>query len=131
MIDSAAYPPYEQIVGLLLKPFLAEPAALRVDCEYLPTHARVWVRIAFAETDREKVIGGSNRHLYAIKTILTAAARQAGQTVYLDVHGGVGGEPRAARTDRGASSALPSRAAAESPPDKPQRSSLPPPKPRR
>jgi uncharacterized protein len=119
MSDTAAYPPYEQIVGLLLKPFLTEPAALRVDCEYLPTHARVWVRIAFAETDRERVVGGSNRHLYAIKTILTAAARQAGQTVYLDVHGGVGGEPRAERT--------------RPPVEKPAapRSSLPPPKPRR
>jgi uncharacterized protein len=124
MIDSAAYPPYEQIVGMLLKPFLTDPTALRVDCEYLPTHARVWVRIAFAETDREKVVGGSNRHLYAIKTILTAAARQVGQSVYLDVHGGVGGGQRAARVAREAS-------ASENPPDKPKRSSLPPPKPRR
>jgi uncharacterized protein len=124
MIDSAAYPPYEQILGLLLKPFLTEPTALRVDCEYLPTHARVWVRIAFATTDREKVVGGSNRHLYAIKTILTAAARQVGQSVYLDVHGGVGGEQRVARVVREVS-------ASENPPDKPKRSSLPPPKPRR
>jgi uncharacterized protein len=118
MSAPAAYPPYEQIVGLLLQPFLTEPAALRVDCEYLPTHARVWVRIAFAEIDRERVVGSGNRHLYAIKTILTAAARQAGQTVYLDVHGGVGGEPRAER----------SRPPVEKPA---QRSSPPPPKPRR
>jgi uncharacterized protein len=126
MIDSAAYPPYEQIVGLLLKPFLTEPTALRVDCEYLPTHARVWVRVAFAKTDREKVVGGSNRHLYAIKTILTAAARQVGQSVYLDVHGGVGGEQRAARVV-----IVSEVSASENPPDKPKRSSLPPPKPRR
>jgi uncharacterized protein len=101
MTDSAhTHPPYERIVALLLKPFLSEPAALRVDCEYLPTHARIWVRIAFAEGDRQRVLGGGNRHLYAIKTILTTAGRQAGQSVYLDVFGGTGGEPRAGRAER-------------------------------
>jgi uncharacterized protein len=100
MTDSAhTHPPYERIVALLLKPFLSEPEALRVDCEYLPTHARLWVRIAFAEGDRQRVLGGGNRHLYAIKTILTTAGRQAGQSVYLDVYGGTGGEPRAARSE--------------------------------
>jgi hypothetical protein len=45
-------------------------------------------------------LGGGNRHLYAIKTILTTAGRQAGQSVYLDVFGGTGGEPRAGRAER-------------------------------
>jgi uncharacterized protein len=118
MSATASYPPYAQIVGLLLQPFLTDPEALRVDCEYLPTHARVWVRVAFAEVDRERVLGGGNRHLYAVKTILTAAARQAGQTVYLDIHGGVSGE---AKTER-SRSARPrsSKPSQRSSPPKPQ-----------
>jgi uncharacterized protein len=101
MIDAAlAHPPYDRLVELILTPFLKEPATLRVDCEYLPTHARVWVRVAFAEGDRQQVLGGSNRHLYALKTILNAAARPTGQSVYLDIYGGTGNETRTERPPR-------------------------------
>jgi uncharacterized protein len=72
---------------LLLRPFLSEPAAVRVDCEYIPTNARVWVRMSSSDADRERLTSEGNRHLYAVRAILSAAAREAGQTVYLDFYG--------------------------------------------
>jgi uncharacterized protein len=83
---NASHPPYQQLVAALLQPFLSQSEALRVDCEYIPTHARVWVRIALAEIDKEKLVAEGNRHLYATKAILAAAAREAGQSVYLDLY---------------------------------------------
>jgi uncharacterized protein len=80
-------PQYDKLVAFLLKPLLDEPEELRINCEYLPTHARVWVRIAFQPADREKLLDGSSRHLYAIKTVVSAAARVAGQSVHLDIFG--------------------------------------------
>jgi uncharacterized protein len=80
-------PQYDKLVAFLLQPLLDEPEELRIDCEYLPAHARVWMRIAFQPADREKLLNGSSRHLYAIKTVLSAAARIAGQSVYLDIYG--------------------------------------------
>jgi uncharacterized protein len=82
----ASYPPYQQLIAALLKPFLSQPEALRVDCEYIPTHARVWVRISFAEIDQEMLLATSSRHLYATKAVLAAAAREAGQSVHLDLY---------------------------------------------
>jgi uncharacterized protein len=80
-------PQYDKLVAFLLQPLLDEPEELRINCEYLPAHARVWVRIAFQPADREKLLNGSSRHLYAIKTVVSAAARIAGQSVYLDIYG--------------------------------------------
>jgi uncharacterized protein len=80
-------PQYDKLVAFLLQPLLDEPEELRINCEYLPAHARVWVRIAFQPADREKLLDGSSRHLYAIKTVVSAAARIAGQSVYLDIYG--------------------------------------------
>jgi uncharacterized protein len=82
----ATHPPYQQLIAALLQPFLSQPAALRVDCEYIPTHARVWVRMACAEVDKEKLVAVGSRHLYAARAILAAAAREAGQSVHLDLY---------------------------------------------
>lgn len=87
-------PQYDKLVAFLLQPLLDEPEELRINCEYLPAHARVWVRIAFQPADREKLLNGSSRHLYAIKNVVSAAARIAGQSVYLDIYGS---ESRATR----------------------------------
>ncbi len=80
-------PQYDKLVAFLLQPLLDEPEELRINCEYLPAHSRVWVRIAFQPADREKLLDGSSRHLYAIKTVISAVARMAGQSVYLDIYG--------------------------------------------
>jgi uncharacterized protein len=82
----ATHPPYQQLIAALLQPFLSQPTALRVDCEYMPTNARVWVRVAFADIDQEKLMATGSRHLYATKAILAAAAREAGQSVHLDLY---------------------------------------------
>ncbi len=80
-------PQYDKLVAFLLKPLLDAPEELRIHCEHLPAHARVWVRVAFQPADREKLLDGNSRHLYAIKTVVSAAARVAGQSVYLDIYG--------------------------------------------
>jgi uncharacterized protein len=90
----ATHPPYQQLITALLQPFLSQPEALRVDCEYMPTNARVWVRVAFAEVDKDKLVAEGNRHLYATKAILAAAAREAGQKVYLDLYDPTAGSRR-------------------------------------
>jgi uncharacterized protein len=82
----ATHPPYQQLITALLQPFLSQPEALRVDCEYIPTHARVWVRVAFAEVDKEKLVAPGSRYIYATKAILAAAAREAGQSVHLELY---------------------------------------------
>jgi uncharacterized protein len=92
----ASYPPYQQLIAALLKPFLSQPEALRVDCEYIPTHARVWLRISFAEIDQEMLLVTGNRHLYATKAVLAAAAREVGQSVYLDLYDPNAGARRSA-----------------------------------
>jgi uncharacterized protein len=100
---NASHPPYQKLVAALLQPFLSQPEALRVDCEYIPTHARVWVRIAFAAIDQETLVAESNRHLYAVKAVLAAAAREAGQSVYLDLYDPNAGAKRPAEGMRGES----------------------------
>lgn len=82
----SSHPPYQQLIAALLKPFLGQPEALRVDCEYISTHARVWVRVSFAATDQEMLVAADNRHLQAIKAVLAAAAREAGQSVHLNLY---------------------------------------------
>jgi uncharacterized protein len=114
---------YDKLVAFLLKPLLDAPEDLRINCEYLPAHARVWVRVAFQAADREKLLDGSSRHLYAIKTVVSAAARIAGQSVYLDIYGSESrtratserserpgrGDERQSRPARGSSSPPPRR----------------------
>ncbi len=92
----ASHPPYQQLIAALLKPFLNQPEALRVDCEYIPTHARVWVRVSFAEIDQEMLVATGNRHLSATKAVLAAAAREAGQSVYLNLYDPNAGARRSA-----------------------------------
>jgi uncharacterized protein len=119
---NASHPPYQQLITALLRPFLSQPEALRIDCEYIPTHARVWVRIAFAEIDKEKLVGQGSRHLYATKAILAAAARESGQSVYLDLYDPNAGARRSADSMGGSSpSAEPRSGRSSSAPSRPVR----------
>ncbi len=95
----ASHPPYQQLITALLKPFLSQPEALRVDCEYIPTHARVWVRLRFAEVDQTMLVTTDNRHLHATKAVLAAAAREAGQSVHLDLYDPNAGARRLATSE--------------------------------
>jgi predicted RNA-binding protein YlqC (UPF0109 family) len=70
-----------------MQPFLESPESLSVDCEMSQTLKRVWIRIAFENTDKGKVFGRGGRNIQAIRTVIAAAAEMAGQTVYLDIYG--------------------------------------------
>jgi predicted RNA-binding protein YlqC (UPF0109 family) len=70
-----------------MQPFLDSPESLRVDCEISHTRKRAWIRIAFDSTDKGKVFGRGGRNIQAIRTVVSAAAEAAGQSVYLDIYG--------------------------------------------
>lgn len=84
----AATPDYVGLVAFLVKPFLEFPDSLRVDCEQANQQQRVWIRLAFQETDKPRVFGRGGRNLAAIRAVLTSAAVGAGQSLYLDIYDG-------------------------------------------
>jgi predicted RNA-binding protein YlqC (UPF0109 family) len=84
----AASPDYAGLVQFLLQPFLESPGSLRVDCEVSPSKPKVWIRLAFEGEDKGRVFGRGGRNIQAIRTTIEAAARLAGQSVYLDIYGG-------------------------------------------
>lgn len=85
---SSTPPDYAGLVSFLVKPFLETPDTLRVDCETAPGKPRVWIRVAFQDSDKGRVFGRGGRNIQAIRTVLEAAAQAAGQTAYLDIFGG-------------------------------------------
>ncbi len=80
-------PDYEQLVKFLFQPFLCEPDAIGVDCEYTIERQRIWLRVAVATADRDTAFGRGGRNIQAIRTVLQAAATAVGQSIYLDVYG--------------------------------------------
>ncbi len=86
--SSATVPPdYENLIRFLIQPFLESPDALRLDCETSPNKARVWVRLAFEGVDKGRVFGRGGRNIQAIRTVLSAIAQLAGQSIHLEVYG--------------------------------------------
>lgn len=84
---SATSPDYVGLVRFLLQSFLDFPESLSIDCEVYNNQKRAWIRIAFENADKGKVFGRGGRNIQAIRTVIAAAARMAGQSVYLDVYG--------------------------------------------
>jgi predicted RNA-binding protein YlqC (UPF0109 family) len=82
-----AGPDYAGLVNFLIKPFLEAPDSLIIDCEQLNQKQRVWVRVAFAETDKGRVYGRGGRNIQGIRTVLQTTATLAGQLLYLDIYG--------------------------------------------
>ena len=91
---TAARPDYPQLVRFLVKPLLDSPESLRLDCEVANDQQRVWIRVAFEGEDKGRVFGRGGRNLQAIRTVLSAAAAAAGQSVYLDIYEGENTPPR-------------------------------------
>lgn len=90
---SRATPPdYAALVRFLVQPFLESPNSLKVDCEVIPSNPKVWIRLAFEGEDKGRVFGRGGRNIQAIRTVIEAAAKAAGQSVYLDIYGGIGPE---------------------------------------
>ncbi|MDD1414229.1 KH domain-containing protein [Dolichospermum sp. ST_con] len=83
----ATSPNYVGLVQFLVQPFLESPESLSVDCEVSQVLNRIWIRIAFDSTDKEKVFGRGGRNIQAIRTVIATAAELAGQSVYLDIYG--------------------------------------------
>lgn len=83
-----ARPDYIGLADFLLKPFLDCPESLSLDCEQLNNDQRIWIRAAFESSDKGRVFGRGGRNIQAIRSVLSTAARLAGQTLYLEVYGG-------------------------------------------
>jgi uncharacterized protein len=82
-----AGPDYAGLVNFLIKPFLEYPDSLIIDCEQLNQKQRVWVRVAFEETDKGRVYGRGGRNIHSIRSVLQTTATLAGQLLYLDIYG--------------------------------------------
>jgi uncharacterized protein len=79
-------PDYEGLVKFLLEPFLEESESLSIDCEYLNSSNKIWLRVAFNTADKGKVFGRGGRNIQAVSTILKTAATNVNQYLYLDVY---------------------------------------------
>ncbi len=86
-LNSDSKPNYPELVRFLVEPFLDSPKELRVDCEPYADNHRVWIRLAFAGSDKGRVFGRGGRTIQAIRTVVVAAGQLAGQSVHLEIHG--------------------------------------------
>jgi hypothetical protein len=80
-------PDYIGLVNFLVKPFLEYPNSLSVDCEQLNQSQRVWIRIAFEDTDKGRVYGRGGRNIQAVRNVLQTTAALSEQVIYLDIYG--------------------------------------------
>jgi predicted RNA-binding protein YlqC (UPF0109 family) len=97
--SKSAIPDYLGLVKFLVQPFLEYPDALSVDLEHCQQDQRIWVRLAFDETDKGKIYGRGGRNLQAIRSVLETAAIGVGRSLYLEVYeaGGEGEQRRGRR----------------------------------
>lgn len=84
--DNVASPDYVGLVKFLLEPFLEDAHSLHVNCEQLDQTPKIWLRVAFDNTDKGKVFGRGGRNIQAIREILNTTAILAGKSIYLDIH---------------------------------------------
>ncbi len=89
-------PDYSELVRFLLQPFLDAPNSLSLDCEMLNGQSRVWIRLAIDAADKGRAFGRGGRNIQAVRTVIEAAAKNAGQSVHLDIYGS---NPGAAERD--------------------------------
>ena len=78
-------PDYIGLVKFLLEPFIEE-AELQVDCERVASTNKIWLRVAFDSADKGKVFGRGGRNIQAVGKILQTAAKNANQSLRLDVY---------------------------------------------
>lgn len=78
---------YSAIALHLITPLIEFPEQVAVDCETTASGRYVFVRVAVAETDREKVTGKNGRTISMVRTILGIAAQNAGQGADLNLFG--------------------------------------------
>ena len=78
-------PDYKALICFLLKPLLLHPEVLRVDFESNSKGDRLWIRVAFDPEDRGRIFGKGGRTIHAVRTIVMAAAEEAGHWARLEV----------------------------------------------
>jgi uncharacterized protein len=77
---------YAELVRFLITPFLEEPDKLSIHCETY-ANGKIWVRLAFADADKGHVFGRNGRTIQAMRSLVEAAGKLAGQSVHLEVFG--------------------------------------------
>jgi predicted RNA-binding protein YlqC (UPF0109 family) len=82
----AASPDYEQLARFLIEPFLEDPQSLSINSEVNPQSKKIWLRVAFDQSDRGKVFGRGGRNIQAIRTTIQTAAAAHGESVFLDIY---------------------------------------------
>ncbi|WP_107671288.1 KH domain-containing protein [Cyanothece sp. BG0011] len=87
-------PNYLKLIAFLIEPLLDSPDSLKVDCEQINSTKRVWIRLAVDEEDKGRVYGRGGRNIQAIQTVLAIAAKQTGQTLYLEIYEAPGEKSR-------------------------------------
>jgi uncharacterized protein len=85
-INTDSRPDYDGLVRFLIEPLLESPELLSFDCEQILSTKRVWIRLAFEESEKGKVYGRGGRNIQAVRTVLQTAAQVAGDTLYLEIY---------------------------------------------
>lgn len=82
----AKKPNYEGLVRFLIEPFLNDPQSLSINSEVNQNGNKIWLRVAFDQSDRGKVFGRGGRNIQAIRTTIQTAASAHSETVFLDIY---------------------------------------------
>ena len=82
----AGSPDYEQLARFLIEPFLENPQSLSLNSETNSQRKKIWLRVAFDQSDRGKVFGRGGRNIQAIRTTIQTAASAHDQSVFLDIY---------------------------------------------
>ncbi len=77
---------YQALIRFLLQPLLENLQALTLDAEITGGGSRVLVRIFLDPDDKGRLIGKGGRVLQAVRSVVQAAALNAGQAVRLEVY---------------------------------------------
>ncbi|BAZ44932.1 hypothetical protein NIES4102_19490 [Chondrocystis sp. NIES-4102] len=84
--QSATSPDYERLVRFLIEPFLSDPQSLCINSEVNQNNKKIWLRVAFDQSDRGKVFGRGGRNIQAIRTTVETAAIVHNQSIFLDIY---------------------------------------------
>lgn len=79
-------PDYEGLVRFLIEPFLDDPQSLYINAETIKERKKVWLRVAFDDSDRGKVFGRGGRNIQAIRTVLKTAGAVNQESIFLDIY---------------------------------------------
>ncbi len=79
-------PDYVGLIRFLIEPFLEAPESLYINAERIKERKKVWLRVAFDNSDRGKVFGRGGRNIQAIRTILNTAGAVNQESIFLDIY---------------------------------------------